>query len=324
MDDLDKKDLETIDIETPIDETPPPTPVPVVPNIPSPKKSKKKLIIGIIIALVLLAAAGFAYYWFFVKEEATTVTKSSEKIVAQVETPTADTRDYAKELIEKVRASVSNIKTEYPKSKVENTDAYAPPYKYGSNMYYVAGQFGYSLLITESGDFNEAFNNSAEEAVFAVLEKENLVKDEEEYLITFTGDTVVCNASNSSYPVYVSCANTRDYKTPSEIVEPFAKAYFASPNATDGSEIVFGQPKINEKSDGYKNASVSINGYNSSGGFAGLYSGKNNVWTFWKGSQSVIDCSEYNTFELQKSFEGDSCYIEGQTENSVVKVTLKQ
>lgn len=323
MDDIDKKDLETIDIETPIDETPAPAPEPVTPNIPPRKKSKKGLVITIIIVL-LLAAAGFAYYWFFVKEQQPTVTTTGDKQVSQVTTPSDDTRDYAKELIDKIRGSEESIKSEFPNSKVENTDANAPAYMYGSNMYYVSGQFGYALLVTDSGIFNEAFNSAGEKAAFAVLDKEELIKKEKEYLTTFINDNVICSVSHESYPVYISCANTRDYKTPSENVQPFAKAYFMNPNAADESQIIFGQPTINEKSDGYKNATVGIGGYNGMGGFAGLFYGKNNVWTYWTGSQSIIPCEKYNTYELQKSFEGDPCYIEGQDENSIVIVTLTQ
>lgn len=319
MNDIDKQDLETIDIETPLDETSSPSPAFAAPKQ---KKSKKGLIITILVLVVLLAVAGFAYYWFFMKQEPATVTANGTESTAQTQTQVDDGRDYAKEIIEKVRTSEAELVADYPNSKVEDSEDYAPAYMYGSNKYYVNGQFGHAITVTDTGNLDEAFNAAGEQAAFTVLEKEELIKKQKDYLTTFINDNVICTVSHNSYPVYIACANTRDYKEPSENVKPFAEAYFKNPNAADESQVVFGQPGIEQKSDGYKNAGMSIGAYEGVGGFAGLFYWKDNTWTYWRGTQNILPCSDYNTYELQKSFEGTECYVQGQIEDSVVIVTM--
>lgn len=322
MDDIDKKDLETIDIETPLDQ-PSSSPMIIPPHAPRPRRSNKAALLVFLSIVTFLAAAGFLYYWFVYKNQDATITTSTPEASAEVTTVSDDSRDYAKELIDRIRTSTEDLKQTYPNSSVKKNEPMAPAYMYGVNKYYVSGQFGHALVISDAGAYNEAFITHSEQRALSVLEDQKLIKKERQYMTTYINDSVVCSVSKSSSPVYVSCANTRDYKTPSETVQPFANAYFANPNAADESQIVFGQPTITNKSDGYKSAIVSISGYGGTGGFAGLFTAKNNTWTYWTGSQSIIACSSYNTLELQKSFEGEACYIEGE-EDSVVIVTLTQ
>lgn len=326
MDDIDKKELETIDIDTPLSE---PNAEPILseaPNIPEPKKSRKGLVVGIVITVIVaLLAAGFAYYWFYIKEDAASIV-STENAVSKTEDP-ADTTDYAKDLIEKIRVNEASLKTTYPKSKVEDGGSSAPPYKYGSSTYYVSGDFGHSLLITDSSDgtYDQVFNGAAEQIATSVLDAENLTKKQTNFSFRYSNDNgkVICSVSHLSYPVYISCANTQDYKAPSEAVAPFAKAYLASPETSGNSEIVFGEPKITTKNDGYKNATVGITSVEGVGGFAGLFYHNKAAWNYWQGTQSVIPCKDYNTYPLQKAFEGDECHLEGQDKLSSVVVTLK-
>jgi hypothetical protein len=330
MDQIDKKELETIDIDAPLNEPETEPSEPETPDIPSPKKSHKALIfviISIIVAVLLIAAS--VYYWIFVRQAPANIISSSGT-AAKVNTPadSTDTTDYAKNIIDKIRVSESSLATTYPKSKVEDTDPNAPAYKYGSTTYYVSGNFGHSLTITNStaiGVYDPAFNTAGEQAAISVLDKESLTKKQTNFSYRYSNDNakVVCNLSHLSYPVYISCANTRDYKTPSETVAPFAKAYLASPEVSKDSEVVFGQPNITNKTGSYKKATVGIGGFESSGGFAGLFYTKGKDWVYWRGTQSEIACADYNTYDLQKSFEGEACYVDGQVNDSAVVVTLK-
>lgn len=322
---VDNEELETIDIETPLNETQLERPQPDAPYIPSPRKDKKNKSIAIVLIViaVLLIGAG-AFYWFVLKEQPTNETSST---TTPVETEVVvDTTDYAKEIIEKVRVSEEKLVAKYPDSKVaDGEQPYAPAYRYGTANYYVGGEFGHNLTITKPGDFNEAFNTASEEAATVVLDKERLNKAENEYSFVYSNNNVVCSLSHASYPVNISCANIRDYAVPAEEAAPYAKAYFkaeVSPGNQKG--LVFGSPKVSEKSDGYKSSVVSIGVYEGVGGFAGLFYSKDGSWVFWRGTQSAIDCKDYDSYILQKSFEGDACYLDAKTENSVVTVTIKQ
>jgi hypothetical protein len=328
MDQIEKKELETIDIDAPLTESEVVPPESEVPNIPNPKKSRKSLIIGIILIIVVLLVAGGAYYWFFVRQESAQIISAADDTAATPATDSTDTTDYAKDIIDKIRVSEASLKTTYANSKVEDSDPSAPAYKYGATTYYVSGNFGHSLLVTNStspGTYDEAFNTAGEQAAITILDKENLTKKQSNFSYRYSNDNgqVVCSLSHLSYPVYVTCANTRDYKAPSEAVAPFAKAYLASPEASQNSEVVFGQPTITNKAGAYKKATVGIGGFEGTGGFAGLFYTKGTDWVYWRGTQSEIACADYNTYDLQKAFEGETCYNEAQAKDSAVVVTLK-
>lgn len=330
MDKIDEKELDAIDIDAPLDESGTEAPEPEEPNIPTPKKSHKArtfVIISIILAILLIGAS--VYYWMFIHEKPADITSSTTSTAKVDTTPDPnDTTDYAKAIIDKIRISEASIKAAYPKSGIEDTDPSAPAYKYGSSTYYVSGNFGHSLMITNAtapGVYDADFNTAAEQAAISVLDKEDLTKTLSNFSYRYSNDngTVTCSLSHLGYPVSISCANIRDYKAPSEAVAPFAKVYLASPEASQNSEVVFGQPNIVNKSGTFKKATVGIGGYEGVGGFAGLFYNDGKGWTYWRGTQSVIACKDYNTYALQKAFEGDECYVEGQTNDSVVTVTLK-
>ena len=331
MDEINKKELNTLNIDAPSDAPEVQPSEPETPQVPEPKKSRKAKLFAIIaIIIALLLVLGYAYYWFFIRQEPANIIASTNADTQTTATPDpSDTTDYAKDLITKVQASEASIKTTYPNSKVEESDPSAPAYKYGSATYYVSGSFGHSLLVTNStavGVYDAAFNTAAEQAAISVLDKENLTKTLSNFSYRYSNDngTVTCSLSHLSYPVYISCANIRDYKAPSDAVAPFALAYFASPGVSKDSDVVFGQPNIVNKSGAYKKATVGIGGLEGTGGFAGLFYNNGKGWAYWRGTQSVIACSDYNTYDLQKSFAGDECYVDGQTTNSAVAVTLKQ
>ncbi len=328
MDQIEKKELETIDIDAPLDESPVEPSEPETPNVPNLKKSHKGLIVGIILTIVVLLLAAGAYYWFFVRQESAQIISAADTTAVTPVADTSDTTDYAKDIIDKIRVSESSLKTTYPNSKVEDTDPNAPAYKYGAATYYVSGSFGHSLLVTNStapGVYDEAFNTAGEQAAISILDKENLTKKQSNFSYRYNNDNgqFICSLSHLSYPVYITCANTRDYKAPSETVAPFAKAYLASSEASQNSEAVFGQPTITNKAGAYKKATVGIGSFEGTGGFAGLFYTKGTDWVYWRGTQSEIACTDYNTYDLQKAFEGDACYNEAKATDSAVTVTIK-
>ncbi|MES2630697.1 MAG: hypothetical protein V4611_01955 [Patescibacteria group bacterium] len=319
--DINKDELATIDIETPIGE--PETPQPETPIVPEPKKSKKKIwiLLSIIIALLLIGAGAF-YYWFFIKEAPPIDNTAITQTVTEPEV-VEDTTDYAKELIEKIRTAEAALVTTYPEIKVENSDYNSPAYQPEKQVYYIAGKIGYGILVTDSSKFSspEGFNSETESVATTILDADKtLTKTGLETTIRYESANVLCSISHESYPFYASCANVRDYATLAAEITPFAEAFKKGENAQYLASSIFSVPTIVQGQDGYKNATVSTGAYESIGGYAGLYYGKD-TWTFWRGTQSQIPCVDFNTVELQKSFVGTSCYKENDL-NAKVKVTL--
>ncbi len=315
-------ELNALDVENQTETgiRPEPTPISNYTPPPAPKKSKKPLIaVLIIVGVILLAGIGFAIYVLFLQP------KPSDTVVTQP-APVVDQTDYAGDLMTKIKASETALATTYPSLTIQDNETQAPAYKYSADRYYITGAFGYSISI--SGPANtmpgDAFMTATETAATDTLTAVSDVKVEvNDFTKTYKNKNVVCAVITDGYPVRISCANVRDYQELAGAIEPFAKAYLAEADNTYISTTVLREPTITKKAAGYSNASMAISSLNGMGGFAGQFYGKGNVWTYWRGTQSLMPCSDYNSYALQASFEGDTCEDVAKNTEGVVKITLK-
>lgn len=289
------------------------------------KKSKKWLILFLIIfgVLILTFISIALYFLYFQPKTTPAVTQTSQTNNSQ---PVKDATDYAAEIIGKVRTEEGKLTGSYPNLKVEDDQPNSPGYKAPSTNYYIGGEFGHSLLVSTSNTAtlpqDPAITTAQATANNTVSSSsDNLIKTSSDYSTVYTGINVICTISKDSYPVFVTCANIRDYTNLSNQIKPFADAFFKDKDnqATQGS-YSFRAPIITKKSDGYANATVSAGPYEGVGGFAALFYGKDGNWTYWRGTQSEIACTDFNTLALQKSFEGMTCYDESINGESTVKV----
>ncbi len=296
---------------------------------PPPRKNRKKVIILASVLGILLAAAGVITYLLFFQPK--TVTPPPTDTNANVTTDTPDVTDpvvTAQSLIDKVKASLGGeLATTYPSMKID-TATEAPAYKApGANYFVRSSEIGTSLSVAPTGSGAPDTNavTAVQTTVNTIIGSESsLTKDAKTTYTAYTSESIVCTVSVDTDPVSVSCADTADYATLVSDLAPFAKAYLASEDGKQyGQNIVMGTPKITEKTDGYKNATIGMGSNDTAvGGYAGLFYAKDNVWTYWTGTQSELMCSEFNTQALQKSFEGDTCYDETTQLDSKVVVTL--
>jgi len=91
---------------------------------------------------------------------------------------------------------------------------------------------------------------------------------------------------------------------------------------TDDNRLSY--PKIAEsKTAGYKTAEVGLLAEAQFGGAAGLfYQTPDGMWHFFKGTQQIIPCGDYNTPDLKKAFLGSQCNVLKGTEDTLSTVTL--
>lgn len=292
------------------------------------KKSHKKAIVISLVALLLIGAAVASYFIFFQPKTTTTATVPSNEKVEEVKPDTYDSQS----LIEEVRIAQAKLTDTYPQSETTSGETnFSPAYKYGDAAYYVRGNFGESVSVlnttaTELSELStDPLTKAAVAAAVAVLDSHtSLIKTSSSSLTIYQSDTAVCTVTTVDHPVVTTCADTKMYKIEAEKIKPFAEAYAKVTESEEVSKTVFTRPAITEKSDGYANASVSMSGVDTIGGFAGLYYAKGGVWTYWKGSQELIECSEYSTFVLQKAFEGTRCYDSTIENDATVVVTLSE
>lgn len=323
--DVNNSELEALNLNEQQGSVPHPEPQAIFTEPPQPqppKKSKKGLIITLVIILLLAAAGAVAYFLYF-QPKNTTVSAPTDN-QTQEETTPADTTDYAKVLIDKVLTAEKALVSTYPTIKTENTDARAPAFKYGSNEYYITGDFGYSILVTDTASATDPAKFTASTVASAnttLTADTSLSKNETESSAVYQNNLVICSVSTQGYPLTVSCANKRDYTSRAEEIKPFADALFVAQGNTNKSNTVLGDLKLFKKADGYASAQVSVGGFEGTGGYAGLFYGKDNNWVFWKGTQSLLPCQDYDNFALQTSFLGDTCYDESTKTESTVKLS---
>lgn len=316
-------ELNSLDVENQTETgiRPEPTPITNYTPPPEPKKSKKALItVLVILGVVLLAGIGFALYMLFLQP------KPADTVVTQP-APVVDQTDYAGDLMTKIETAENALVSTYPSLKIEDTpQPQAPAYKYSADRYYITGEFGHSITVRgpANSSAGDAFMTATETVATDTFNEIDDVKVETiNFMKTYKNKNVVCAVITDGYPLYISCANIRDYQEAAGAIEPFAKAYIAEADTTYLSTTVLREPTIIKKAAGYSKATMSIGTLNGVGGFAGLFYGKGNQWTYWRGSQGVLLCSDYDTYALQASFEGDTCLEAGTDTENTVKITLK-
>ncbi|MGV9002179.1 MAG: hypothetical protein ACOH18_04490 [Candidatus Saccharimonadaceae bacterium] len=312
--------------------TPPTTPYQSLPtdNLPSttpPKKSQKKaiLIILSLIVLILIGAVVVANLLFFQPKQTQTATVAATNSVQSTEN--------AKALIEEVRTAQEKLTTTYPKSTVKNVGKnYSPAFKYADANYYVSGPFGENIDVTDTSTdetmgslSTEPITKDAQKTATDVLDTHtSLKKTSSEYMATYQNADVICTVSLGAYPISTNCTDAKDYKTLSEELKPFAESYIEVADKDYSKDAVFTKPVITTKTDGYSNASISISSVGSiTGGFSGLFYAENGVWTYFLGAQDIVDCAKFNTYALQKSFEGDDCWDSSATPEKASTVVVK-
>lgn len=286
-----------------------------------PKKSgtHKALIVTVILLVILvLGALGFIIYMLYSQPKPL---KSEGNTTASTTTPTADT---AEKVIASVKAALTDKLAQYKGSSIKD-EKIAPSYKPSDKPYAVNGEFGTSLLVMPGSPTSEATNQTFQNTITDTLDSlARFTVTTNDWSKSYKDSTVICSVSTSGVPISVACANIAHYKDPLAKAEPFATAYLNSPDGKKSGEgVALGTITITKKTGGYSSATVSMGNTNSPvGGFAGLFYAKDDNWAYFIGTQSTLNCSSYNTYDIQTAFEGDTCVDTTTNKDSTVKVTL--
>ena len=296
------------------------------PQPPQKGHGHKGLIATIItLAILLLGALGFIAYLLYLQpkpapETATTPTTSD----------TDDTKKSgdADKVIASIRAALTETILPSYKEATINDGTTSPAYKEKDAQFSVAGTNGYSLSIDPSPvtGYDEKATKAVQDGIINTLgSKSRFTVKSTEWSKTYQDDTVICEVSIGSAPINVSCANVADYAQAIEKAKPFAAAFFASEVGKEyGTGLLISNITITQKAGGYSRAVIALgNTQNPIGGFAGLFYAKDSNWTYFKGTQAIMLCADYNTYDIQASFEGYPCFASSEsTEPTTVKLTL--
>ncbi len=272
------------------------------------KTSKKLLWIPLSIFIVIGAGAGvFAYL--------SATNAGPIPTPPSPSTPTPPTVVSAATVVGSVRSTIEAYIQTYPKSSIEDqlTNSVKSPNKQSAQgNYYINGQFGSGVVIADGADesIREAFYSGALAKVKAIFSQYALTQSSDTNLpFTYLSDSVICSADESIRPLSVTCADLSSYAALDAAIAPFATAYDQQ-NATTTSPgtATFSAPAITKKSGTYANARIGMSSIEGIGGWAQLfYTVNGSTWLSWKGTQSILPCSDYSSLDLQKAFEGDTC-----------------
>lgn len=279
------------------------------------------LVIALIVALLGGGATLAVYKAYFEKPTAQPATV----VPSAVQTSPTPTKLTAKEI-------VALATTKLTGSPVDSTST--PPPAFNAPSVKVAGADFYVTTSSATEVAGVRHTIGASQSIVDVASVGKLLSDKGFTVKNFDdpnpGDTysvyshadVVCSVENTAgsntaaaHTVTVVCYDMVDYEALTTSLKPFATAYLAAEKAQGrGDSVRFsGKPVIKDsKTPGYKLTTIGTSGYDGTsvnvGGFVSLfYQTPDGVWHFFKGAQSVLNCSDYNTQDLKKAYLGEQC-----------------
>ena len=286
-------------------------------------RSKKPLIIALIVILLVLVAAGVAYYFLVIN-------KPVEQAVATKPTETT-------KVVMDAESIINGIKPKLKADPVTITSVVDGHGMAGSVMAYPMASFqpkGRAFLTqaekgsgvaVSTAEANSKGIDADYEAMVTYLEdnkfttEKKVVAPQPSINVQYESDDVVCyitvqyKTAGKNY-AGIGCANVSEYEKTAELAQPLYDAYMiANPKyaaTASDSPAYFGIPVFSNGVSGYKKATVQLIGTQ------GLFYliPNETVWKFFKESQVTLRCSEFNTADLKKAFNGTTCVdVAGKT-----------
>lgn len=313
-------------------------------NISTKKPSMKKKGLVILLIIVLIAGLGAgAYFMFFNKPNASqnntagTNKSSTNNTVASSLKPaevTLAVQDYVKTQYTQVMPEDTKLTGEQISFK---SSEIAPYWKISGVKFYVNyiadGASNLSISVSSLGDITALTKmyKGVGDAVIKSLtsqgfveSKDNIYGTKDSILLAYIKDDAICTVSTPdtsmvSSVVTLSCGQLSKYTknlSSYKEIEPYTTAYAKTQTINEG--VVFSLEEMQFSRLGYSNATVSLSGVSGGlGGFAGLfYKTPTSDWIYFKGTQQVLPCTDYNTTDLQAAFVLTPCYDSSKTGNA--------
>lgn len=138
-----------------------------------------------------------------------------------------------------------------------------------------------------------------------------------------TGNDVLCEVyslkpaagdKKQQHETGVLCADAKQFKETSELVESYVKSYQKATSADVSNKGFYGLRVTSSPVEGYRRAAVNITGENqdtSTGYLLVFYQTPNGVWNYFTSTQGIVACSKYSTTELISAFKGEPCEKNG-------------
>lgn len=303
-----------------------PTPPPVMPVVTETPKSKKKLVIGVV-ALLLLVGAGLS--WFFLmqppKAEPTPVTTEDTQLQPE-EVTTKIKSELAKDYT--VQDIAINNKPSAKEVSVR-VEKISPAYKVDGYVYYNNYEGGSTMTILTSGSLANELPAASDQDTRVMIAKTytdfGLTKqtttgdtNQGSSIDAYTGKGLICTVESKESAISAStasCGLIANYADAAAKLGPLATALKVTDTDAYLSNLVIKDSKVA----GYQHGSLAVGSIKGGGGArALLYKKGDAAWMYFKSTQDILQCSDFNTADLRSAFKGEPC-IDSNTVETVVQ-----
>lgn len=292
----------------------------------------------IITIIALIAGAG----WLFVarRNSVSNNAPAAQKSEQTNPTPsTATTEELSPQTV--IQAINSNFKSKYALLNMDEnnqpkqgemsvrTEKNGPTYKMKGSVYYIKADSGASIDLmpgpTDSGQvpLPRKSDTNVRSEVVSILNGFGLVKtmslgqpENGTGIVIYEGKGIICSvdaADSATSSNSVMCGSVQDYIKAAATIAPFAKVV---PGVT--TSTVFTMPRITgSQVDGYERATMGMGDIDGGGSATLLYRKTGGAWMYFKNTQSVMPCAEYNTQDIRNSYMGEVCMDANNNQSKV-------
>lgn len=300
--------------ETPA-EQPLKQPVDTTQSTPVAPKSNKPLLITLVTlaGLFIALAAMYLFYYLPNKSEET----PSKATTHEVHSMTA----------EEVTTTINTYLRDDLGHEVKMEQGTSPAYKPANSPTYVATtDIPASVAAPDTTTEETDFGTPLREKVAAHLKslhhfKDTTTKDLRDSTTELQSDDVICTVTSTMMGITTTCEDKVAYTKLASDLRPLGLALASK----DKNTVLSGLEMKDSQTADYQLATVNVTSYNNYGGAMGLFykDASNSGWKFFKTSQSILQCSDYDTDDLKNAYYGAVCLSDNNVESNVAPAKVE-
>ncbi|MGB4761822.1 MAG: hypothetical protein WBP12_00530 [Candidatus Saccharimonas sp.] len=307
---------------------------PVTPSPGNRPKSRKVLIVSVIMVVALILCVTVA--WLLLGKNQSSQTTQQASPTGHADKEEVLSAKAPEDIISKVYDDLATDYTVLDMAKNNNPKAgEASVQKVVSTSQYQVKGYGYSSnydggvsLSIFVGPINQATDKAPRDVDIKLrkqiantytqfgLTKIDAIDDGLIVTNVYTSKDIICfvaEPDTDALNVGASCGEISKYEAAAKAAQPFAVLLKID---DDANNVVFAPKIVDSSVDGYQRAEVSNGRINGGGGVALFYKKDGGEWIYFKSTQQLIGCTEYNSVDLHNAFKGEPCYdSKGATTN---------
>lgn len=147
-------------------------------------------------------------------------------------------------------------------------------------------------------------------SIYTEVGLERKITPDRQDIDTYEGEGLVCTIESpdvASSSNSASCGQLDAYPAAAATIKPFADA-LSSEHTIDATTFL-SLPTLEDKADGYQNASLTHGSITGGGSGVALFWKKaDGQWQFFIGTQGLLPCDKFDSDDLRNAFNGHACW----------------